>query len=225
MQISRRMLLKSAATLGGLALAGRSVPALVPDHFQNRAPAPLPPVAPAAEPAPFVPDGVSRDLMGRALAALDRHDARIARRDRIAIVDFSARSSDRRLHMVDLVNGRTQSLLVSHGRGSDPGHTGWLKSFSNAPGSNASSQGAYLTSNYYTGQHGHSQRLIGLDPTNDNAMDRAIVIHSAWYAEAEMLRTHGMLGRSEGCFAVGENDLAGLFAQLGEGRLLYADKV
>ena len=40
-----------------------------------------------------------------------------------------------------------------------------------------------------------------------------------------MIPTHRMLGRSEGCFAVGQTQLSGLFAQLGEGRMLYADKV
>jgi hypothetical protein len=68
---------------------------------------------------------------------------------------------------------------------SDPHHTGYLHKFSNVSGSNASSEGAFLTGDYYVGQHDRSQRLAGLDPTNDNAMDRAIVIHGAWYANAD----------------------------------------
>ena len=70
-----------------------------------------------------------------------------------------------------------------------------------------------------------SQRLIGLDATNDNALARAIVVHSAWYANKDMLRTHGMLGRSQGCFAVGESDLSQVFAQLGQGRMIFSAKV
>lgn len=62
---------------------------------------------------------------------------------------------------------------------SDPHHTGYLHKFSNVSGPNASSEGAFLTGDYYVGQHDRSQRLAGLDPTNDNAMDRAIVIHGA----------------------------------------------
>ncbi|MGH2322743.1 murein L,D-transpeptidase catalytic domain-containing protein, partial [Enterococcus faecalis] len=88
----------------------------------------------------------------------------------------------------------------AHGSGSDPSHTGFLKRFSNDPGSNASSEGAFLTADYYVGKHGRSQRLIGLDATNDNALSRAIVVHSAWYANPDMIRSHGMLGRSQCCF-------------------------
>ncbi len=144
--------------------------------------------------------GVRPDLFVSAMNALERHGARL-KRDRIGIVDFSAHSSQPRFHLVDLTSGQTRALLVSHGSGSDPAYSGWLQRFSNRPGSNATSEGAYATSDYYTGKHGRSQRLIGLDPTNDNALDRAIVVHSAWYAEPDMVEQHGKLGRSQGCFA------------------------
>ncbi len=97
-----------------------------------------------------------------------------------------------------------------------------VQRFSNDFGSNASSEGAFLTDDYYVGKHGRSQRLRGLDPTNNNALDRAIVIHGAWYANADMVQAHGKLGRSQGCFAVGETVLDDVFGHLGKGRLLYA---
>jgi hypothetical protein len=56
-------------------------------------------------------------------------------------------------------------------------------------------------------------------------MDRAIVIHSAWYANPDMLMTYGQLGRSEGCFAVGEGALDEVFARLGPDRMVFAAKV
>jgi len=161
-------------------------------------------------------------LLRRALAALDQHSKAIARRDRIAIVDFSAPSSKARLHFLDVASGEVSRLFVAHGMGSDPRHTGFLQRFSNDFGSNASSEGAFLTGDYYVGKHGRSQRLVGLDPTNNNALDRAIVIHGAWYANADMIQTHGKLGRSQGCFAVGETVLDDVFGHLGKGRLLYA---
>jgi len=40
-----------------------------------------------------------------------------------------------------------------------------------------------------------------------------------------MIESHGMLGRSQGCFAVGERDLDQVFARLGAGRMIYAAKV
>jgi hypothetical protein len=40
-----------------------------------------------------------------------------------------------------------------------------------------------------------------------------------------MVRDHGKLGRSEGCFAVEEGQLPEVLARLGEGRLIYADRI
>ena len=100
-----------------------------------------------------------------------------------------------------------------------------LQRFSNDPGSNASSEGAFLTADYYMGKHGRSQRLIGLDPTNDRALERAVVVHAAWYVGEDMVRQHGMLGRSQGCFAVSEGDLDRVFDRLGPDRMIYAAKV
>lgn len=165
------------------------------------------------------------EVRGRALAAMSRHIGRIKCRDVIGICDFDAASSTPRFHLLDVASGRMQSLLVAHGRGSDPAHTGWLKRFSNEMGSAASSSGAFVTAEEYYGNHGRSRRIDGLDATNNNARGRAVVIHGAWYAEREMIAQHGKLGRSEGCFAFGESDLAMVMQRLGPGRLIYADKV
>ena len=164
-------------------------------------------------------------LMRRAMTALDRNRSRVAVGDVIGIADFSLASREPRFHLVDILSGATTTLLVAHGRGSDPAHSGWLQRFSNVPGSAASSAGAYLTGELYEGKHGRSRRLIGLDPENNNAEARAIVIHAAWYVGPEMVRDHGKLGRSEGCLAVSEHDLEMVLARLGPGRLIYADKV
>lgn len=169
-----------------------------------------------------LPDGLNPQLLDRALAALDQHGRAITRRDRVAIVDFSAPSSEARLHFLNVESGEASRMFVAHGSGSDPRHTGFLQSFSNVFGSNASSEGAFVTEDYYVGKHGRSQRLLGLDPTNNNALGRAIVVHGAWYASADMIAAHGKLGRSQGCFAVAENDLRTVFDYLGKGRLIYA---
>ncbi len=126
--------------------------------------------------------------------------------------------------MVPLLRGAPPRRLGAHGRGSDPEQTGQLQSFSNAIGSGATSQGAYLVGEEYQGVHGAARRLIGLDPTNSNAEVRAIVIHSAWYVGPQMVATQGRLGRSDGCFAVSADDIGVLLARLGRGRLLYADR-
>lgn len=168
--------------------------------------------------------GVDPRLVQRALDALFRHHAALWSRDMIAIADFALPSSTPRFFLVDMLHGSCTALLVAHGKGSDPDHSGVLQSFSDVVGSGATSEGAYLTGDAYDGIHGPSRRLLGLDPTNAHAEERAIVIHSAWYANPDMIAKQGRLGRSDGCFAFGEQDIATVLARLGKGRLLYAGR-
>ena len=162
-------------------------------------------------------------LLRRALDALERHRDSISHRDVIGVADFSLPSRAPRFHLVNLADGGVRSHFVAHGRGSDPSHTGWLERFSNEPRSNATSAGAYRTDALYVGAHGRSMRLEGLDPTNSNALSRAIVVHAAWYVNEQVIGHSGMLGRSQGCFAVADSSLPEITARLGPGRLIYAD--
>ncbi|MBS0360694.1 MAG: murein L,D-transpeptidase catalytic domain family protein [Proteobacteria bacterium] len=164
-------------------------------------------------------------LIAAARAGLQRAGGAITHTDLVGVADFSQPSRLPRLHLVDIANGRIESLLVAHGRGSDPGHTGWVKTFSNVAGSAATSEGCYLTGDDYVGQHGRSMRLKGLEPTNSNAEARAIVVHEAWYVGPEIVRAHGVLGRSEGCLAVSQADLPKVLQRLGPGRLIVARKL
>jgi L,D-transpeptidase catalytic domain len=167
---------------------------------------------------------IDSGLLRRALAALEQHRDSISDRNLIGVADFALPSHVPRFHMVNLADGSVRSYLVAHGRGSDPAHTGWLQRFSNEPHSNATSAGAYRTGALYVGAHGHSMRLEGLDPTNSNALSRAIVVHGAWYVNDRVIGESGMLGRSQGCFAVADSSLPEITARLGPGRLIYAGK-
>jgi hypothetical protein len=184
---------------------------------------------PAAPATPAVASALAArpyaSLLERAKAALDTHDKSFDLRDRVAIADFAVASKELRFHIVDLIGGQASSYLVAHGRGSDPDHSGWLQRFSNEPNSLASSAGAYKTGEIYEGQHGAAMRLAGLDPLNNNAEPRAIVIHGADYVSENHIATWGKVGRSEGCFAVARHMLPQLLGLLGPGRLLYADKL
>jgi hypothetical protein len=181
-------------------------------------------VRPALGQTKSVVGPISPALLRRALDALERHHDSITYRDIIGLADFALPSRAPRFHLVNLADGSVQSHLVAHGRGSDPSRTGWLERFSNEPRSNATSAGAYRTGAFYVGAHGHSIRLEGLDPSNSNALSRAIVVHGAWYVSEEMLGFSGILGRSQGCFAVAGSSLPEIMARLGPGRLIYADK-
>ena len=168
---------------------------------------------------------INPGLRARALAALNTRGNSVPYRDVIGICDFRRASRDDRFYLLDVASGMTTSYQVAHGRGSDPLHTGWVERFSNEVGSEASSSGAYVTADVYNGKYGRSLRLHGLDPSNSNADARAIVVHSAWYAEADVAANTGKLGRSEGCFALSQLSLQYVLLKLGPGRLLYADKV
>jgi hypothetical protein len=165
----------------------------------------------------------SDELVGRAQAALDRHASMIANRDVVGVADFGRSSSIPRFHLIDMHNGRVDTFLVAHGRGSDPAHTGWLQHFSNLPGSEATSSGAFLTKDIYIGAHGRSRRLAGLDPDNNQAEPRGIVVHGAWYVNRD-LAARGAIGRSEGCFAFEQDQVGQIIDRLGAGRLILATR-
>jgi hypothetical protein len=170
------------------------------------------------------PQGLIRKpVLAGALVAMERHKNRITTPDRIFIADFGKHSSDARFYQLDMTSGEVIAYRTAHGRGSDPDRSGWAKRFSNQPNSNASSLGAYVTLGVGHGfRHGTHVALDGLDASNSAAKDRAIIVHSADYCELPFLRSFGMLGRSEGCFATSSKEFDRLLPYLGEGRLLYA---
>ena len=194
--------------LGGLAGLGASL--AVPVHAEIFSPF-------GAMPQTFDPLAVAREQLAR-------HGRSIALTDRVGVVDYGQPSRAPRFALVDMVKGAVQYFPVTHGRGSDPEHDGWLKNFSNRIGSLATSRGAYRTADYYWGANGSSMRLHGLEYDNSNAEARAIVVHGAWYAEPTLISEQGKLGRSEGCFVFGADLLPEIMYKLGPGRLLVADR-
>lgn len=158
----------------------------------------LPLVARLAKAAP----GLNGAVLGRAVAAMDcavRHGSEPAAR--LAVIDFSLPSSEPRMWIFDL---QTHALLledlVAHGKGSGDNYA---KAFSNVEGSNQSSIGLFRTQESYIGRNGYSLRLDGLEEgVNDQARNRAIVIHAADYVDDSWVENYGRIGRSEGCPAV-----------------------
>jgi hypothetical protein len=220
MQFSRRQFVEAGAAAGALAAISSPILAAVTGPQA----APQAPAVPA-RPRMTIDPLIDSPLIARARASFDRHRSSLRHVDTVGIVDFSKASSEPRFFLLDTNSGRVSRHFVSHGRGSDPAHTGFLQRFSNQFGSEASSNGAYVTGDYYPGKYGRSMRVRGLDPSNSNAEDRAIVVHSAWYAEPDVLAQNGRLGRSEGCFALSHSSLREVLARLGPGRFLYADRL
>lgn len=140
---------------------------------------------------------------------------------RLAVIDYSRPSTQKRLWVFDLGNG---TLLhrehVSHGQGSGENVA---RKFSNIEGSYQTSLGLYRTAETYMGGNGYSMRMDGLDPGfNDNARHRAIVMHGAWYANPDLIRTQGRLGRSQGCPALREQVARVVIDDLKQHHLIFA---
>ncbi|PZW95257.1 L,D-transpeptidase-like protein [Pseudomonas sp. 478] len=140
---------------------------------------------------------------------------------RLAVIDYSLPSTEQRLWVFDLKKRKLLfHELVAHGRNS--GENMAVK-FSNQNESFATSLGLYRTQSSYVGQNGYSLRMEGLEPGfNDNALERAIVIHGAPYVSPVLARANGRIGRSLGCPAVRPAIAHKLIDSMKDGQLLFS---
>ncbi|HVO30064.1 MAG TPA: murein L,D-transpeptidase catalytic domain family protein [bacterium] len=158
--------------------------------------------AAAPAPLPFHVAGLSDDKLAVALRAYSRAQAAgIVKNPRLTIIDYTQPSTSRRLFVIDPVTGRVlHRELVAHGRGSGDLNA---TAYGNVPDSFRTSLGVFRTAETYSGKHGYSLRLDGLEPgVNSNARDREIVMHAADYVSDAFIHQTGRLGRSEGCPAL-----------------------
>lgn len=125
----------------------------------------------------------------------------LIQKDIITLVDFSLSSNAKRLWVIDLAKNKIlYNSLVAHGKNSGEE---FANTFSNVVESNMSSLGFYATGEVYQGKHGLSLKLDGLQKgLNDQARNRAVVIHGADYVNENFIKNHNRLGRSQGCPAI-----------------------
>ncbi len=116
----------------------------------------------------------------------------------LTVCDFSQPSSKKRMYILDIKNFKVLlNTYVAHGKNSG---IAMAERFSNRPESLQSSLGFYVTKNTYSGKHGLSLKLDGVEHGfNDNAEARAVVVHGAQYIGDQRA---GYMGRSFGCPAV-----------------------
>ena len=130
-----------------------------------------------------------------------KNQGKLRNDDILTIADFSQASTQKRLYIIDIKKKKLLfNTVVAHGR-----NTGLLtaNSFSNTAESFKSSPGFYVTAETYIGKHGMSLRLDGMERNiNDNARNRAIVMHGADYTSNSFMKATGYLGRSFGCPAI-----------------------
>jgi hypothetical protein len=161
---------------------------------------------------------VSRAVYQRAADYYSKNYEQLPKRERFVVIDFSLHASKARLLYLDLANQSFKTHQVAAGRGSDPDGDGYATNFSNTAESKMSSLGAYKTLGTYNGKYGYSLYLKGLDPTNDQAEARAIVMHPATYVNEADQRA----GRSWGCPAVDPSISRELFDNIKNGVIIFA---
>ena len=142
----------------------------------------------------------------------------------VTIIDYELPSSERRLWVIDLAQAQLLfHEFTTHGQGSDRNHDGKMDSASNRSGSHQSNVGLLVTDETYTGRHGKSLKMRGMEKGfNDNAYDRSIVVHSASYADDEYIARHGKAGRSHGCPALDPDVSGRIIDTIKNGKLLFA---
>lgn len=142
---------------------------------------------------------LSRKVLRLALTAYQKARSRGAvKKPVLTVIDYSLPSSKQRMWIFDMNKERLlYNTYVAHGRNSGsiiPHH------FSNQFSSKETSLGTYVTKDSYIGSNGYSLNLQGLEKGfNDNAYQRRVVIHGAWYVEPDFIKRAGYAGRSWGC--------------------------
>jgi hypothetical protein len=162
--------------------------------------------------------------MGRAtyekmVAYYNQNLAAIKNTRYVTIIDFSQPMSHKRFYLFDLKTGAVETHVTAHGKNSDPDNDGFPTKFSNTPDSLQSSLGFYLTLSTYSGSHGYSLRLRGLESTNNNAEARDIVMHPADYISDDK----NYAGRSWGCPAIDPKVSKAVIDRVKNGSLLLID--
>lgn len=149
-----------------------------------------------------------------------RKNGELEKTNVITIIDFDKSSDEKRFYVVDIDQRKVlHNSYVAHGK-----NTGGLdaKHFSNNLNSHQSSLGFYLTDKTYTGKHGLSLRLDGLEKgLNDNARKRNIVVHSANYVSEAFIERNNRLGRSWGCPALPKENYEAVIKDIKNKSLLF----
>jgi hypothetical protein len=150
---------------------------------------------------------LSKEVLEYALKGYDKllAEGAVSNSKYLTIVDMSKSSREKRFYMIDMENDSLiMNTYVAHGKKSGIDKA---ESFSNQIGSEQSSLGFYVTQSTYTGKHGLSLKLRGMEKGfNDNAEQRAVVVHGADYVNEGRVRS-AYMGRSQGCPAL-PNELA-----------------
>ncbi|MDP1604221.1 MAG: murein L,D-transpeptidase catalytic domain family protein [Legionella sp.] len=165
---------------------------------------------------------LDKKVLTLALVAYNKASAKgTVKKPVLTVIDYSLPSSKQRMWIFDL---RKEKLLyntyVAHGMNSGmstPHH------FSNKSSSKETSLGTYVTRDTYMGSKGLSLNLQGLERGfNDNAYNRRVVIHGAWYVEPDFIKKSGRAGRSWGCPSIAKTLAKPVINTIKNGSVVFA---
>lgn len=165
-------------------------------------------------------ENIPQAVINKVLVYLRDNSQTIRNTKSVAFVDFRLPSDQKRYILIDSDTGAVQKFLVAHGKNSGER---FATQFSNTEDSKMSSLGMYYVETRYSGEHGISLIVEGLESTNSNARERSIVIHTADYVSEAIAQSQGRIGRSWGCFAFNYNDFTKqILSRIEGGSLMYA---
>ena len=162
---------------------------------------------------------VPSNLLSSAVLYFDKNKSKFKNQNYITVVDFSPRSNNYRLFIINLKTGVVQRYRTSHGEGSDVNNDGYAESFGNVPGSRKSSLGYVRTAEVYSGSFGRSIRLDGLSSTNSKIRERAVVFHG-WAPNVE---ANQIQPRSWGCVTIDTDYRDAVINQIKGGSLMLVN--
>lgn len=165
---------------------------------------------------------LDKRVLQLALVAYNKASAKgNVKKPMLTVIDYSLPSSKQRMWIFDLKKERLlYNTYVAHGMNSGnniPHH------FSNKPMSKETSLGIYVTRDTYMGSKGLSLNLQGLERGfNDNAYNRRVVIHGAWYVEPDFIKKTGRAGRSWGCPSIAKTLATPVINTIKGGSVVFA---
>lgn len=139
----------------------------------------------------------------------------------LTVIDYSLPSFKQRMWVFDINHERLlYQTYVAHGQNS--GMT-TANHFSNTASSKATSLGTFVTKDTYMGSKGYSLNLKGLEKGfNDNAYNRRVVMHGAWYVEPTFIKQSGRAGRSWGCPSIAKSMAKPVINTIKGGSVIFA---
>ena len=176
-------------------------------------------------PSAFIRQGLRAEVLEKALQAYKTASSNgETDSSTFTIIDFELPSTQKRLWVIDVTTGELlHHEQVTHGVNSDKNNDGYVDKggLNNKNKSRQSNIGLLKTAETYHSSKfdGTSLRMDGLeDGFNDNARDRAIVMHPADYAD---VRPGQKTGRSWGCPALDPDVSGDVIKTIKNGTLIF----